>query len=92
VIQAVLAGIKPFYVARAGELPFDSLFALPYWRETLMSPEDFVTRVSATDASPDQDAARRAWAFCDRYVSRVRPAAIDELLDMVGAPVREPAQ
>jgi hypothetical protein len=82
-MHAVLAGIKPFYVTRAGELPFDPLFALSDWRETVTSPEDFSSRAHATDISPDRSAAQYASSFYDRYVSRVRPAAIDELLRMV---------
>lgn len=82
-LHAVLAGVKPFYLARAGELSFDPLFALCDWRETVAAPEDFSDRVRAADAAPDPSAASRAWSFYDRYVSQVRPAAIDELLTMI---------
>ena len=39
-MYAVLAGVKPFYVSRAGELPFDPLSGLTVWRETVTSPRD----------------------------------------------------
>jgi hypothetical protein len=78
VIHAVLAGVRPFYVSRPHELNFDTLFELQEWRETVTSPEDLVVKMSGA-AVPE--AARRAWSYCDRYVSTVRPDAIDELLE-----------
>jgi hypothetical protein len=80
-LHAVLGGLRPFYLARRGELPFDPLFALREWRETVGSPEEFARRVRDAEIRADPEAAARAWSFCDRYVSRVRPAALDELLD-----------
>jgi hypothetical protein len=82
-IQAVLADIKPFYVARPGELSFDPLFALTEWRETVASPEEFVASLATANSSPNSEAARNAKRQCDRMVSPVRPAALDELLGLV---------
>ena len=82
VMYAVQAGVKPFYLARAGELSFDPLSALPRWRETVSTPEGFLSCVRSAEVAPDPAGAMQAAAFCDRYVSRVRPAAIDELLEM----------
>lgn len=79
-IHATLAGVKPFYLARDGELPFDPLFGLPDWRETVTSAEEFAARAEAADVSPDVDAELRARGFCERQVSQVRPEALDELL------------
>ncbi len=81
-IYAVLAGLKPFYLARPAEMTCDSLFALAEWRETVSSPEDFIARVEADEAQPQLLAAARAWRFCDRYIARLRPEALDELLAM----------
>jgi hypothetical protein len=82
-MHAVRAGIKPYYLARPGELPFDCLFELADWRETVTSPEELINRMRLADQSTDSAAARRAASICDRYVSPVRPAALNELLAMV---------
>ena len=82
-MHAVRAGIKPFYLARPGELPFDCLFELAEWRETVTSPEDLLNRMSRADPVTDSAAASRAASICERYVSPVRPAALNELLAMV---------
>jgi hypothetical protein len=84
-MYAVRAGIKPYYLARSGELPVDCLFQLANWRETVTSPEDLLARIAATDPITDSAAASHAMSVCERYVSPVRPAAIDELLAMVAA-------
>jgi len=80
-MQAAAAGIQPFYLSRADELPFDPLAALPGWRETVSSPEEFAARTRAAHADPQ--AAHAAASFCQRYISDVRPAAVRELLELV---------
>ena len=82
-MQAVLAGVKPFYLARPGELPIDPLFELTSWRETVTSPAELNARISAADSAPDPEAAASAVNLYQSYASPVRPAAIDELLSMV---------
>lgn len=82
-LHAVLAGIKPYYLAQRGELPFDCLSGLTDWRETVVSPQDLVSRLSVADQSTDAAAASHAANFCERYVAPLRPAAINELLAMV---------
>jgi hypothetical protein len=84
-MHAVRAGIKPYYLARPGELPFDCLFELGDWRETVTSPEDLTGRMRLADPFTDSAAASRAASICERYVSPVRPAALNELLAMVTA-------
>jgi hypothetical protein len=81
VMQAVAAGIKPFYMSRADELPFDPLAALPGWRETVSSAEEFAVRTRADGADPE--GAHEAANFCRRYISDVRPAAVQELLELL---------
>jgi hypothetical protein len=82
-MHAVRAGIKPYYFARPGELPFDCLFELGDWRETVTSPQDLLDRMGLADQSMDSAAATRAVSICERYVAPVRPAALNELLAMV---------
>jgi hypothetical protein len=84
-MHAVRAGIKPYYLARPGELPFDCLFNLDDWRETVTSPEDLLYRMSLADQITDSAAAIRAAGVCERFVSPVRPAALNELLAMATA-------
>jgi hypothetical protein len=81
----VRCGAKPLYVARPDEMPFDPLFTLGEWRVTVNSPEEFVRCVRQTAAAPDLDAALRARNECARYISPMRPAAIDELLALAGS-------
>ncbi len=82
-MHAVRAGIKPYYLARPGELPFDCLFQLGDWRETVRSPEDLLERMSLADQATEPPAAVRAADVCERYVSPVREAALTDLLAMV---------
>jgi hypothetical protein len=82
-MYAVRAGIKPYYCAQPGELPFDCLCELSDWRETVTSPADLADRMRLSDPLTDSEAARRAMSICDRYVTPVRPAALSELLAMV---------
>lgn len=82
-MYAVRAGIKPYYLAQPGELPFDCLSQLADWREIVTSPQDLLDRIDRADPSTDSAAASRAINVCERYTSPVRPAAIDELLSMV---------
>jgi hypothetical protein len=82
-MHAVRAGIKPYYLARPGELPFDCLYELADWRETVTSPQDLLNRMSIADQFTDSAAASRAARICERYISPVRPAALNELLAMV---------
>jgi hypothetical protein len=82
-MHAVRAGIKPFYFARPGEVAFDCLFELREWRETVTSPEELLNRMSVADHCADSAAAVRAASMCERYVSPLRPAALNELLAMV---------
>jgi hypothetical protein len=82
-IQAVRAGLKPYYLSRRGELPFDCLYSLPDWRETVTSPQSLLNSMSVADQSSDLSIATNAASLCERYVSPVRPAALNELLAMV---------
>jgi hypothetical protein len=84
VIEAVLAGVKPFYLARPNELSFDPLYQLGHWRETVTIPAEFAARAAASGGA-DSDAADHARRFCDRYLSPVRPATLDALLELAAA-------
>jgi hypothetical protein len=81
VMHAVLAGLKPFYLALPDEMPFDPLFALSAWRETVTSSAEFVARVTTLAATADPEALSKALSFCDQYIRQVRSAAVEELLE-----------
>ncbi|HTC51080.1 MAG TPA: hypothetical protein VK700_04015 [Steroidobacteraceae bacterium] len=82
-LHAVRAGIRPYYLARTGELPFDCLHALHDWRECVTAPEEFIDRIDYADAHQDCAAGTRAAELCERHVAPLRPEAVQELLALV---------
>ena len=84
VIEAVLAGVKPFYLARPQELSIDPIYQLDRWRESVTRPAEFSARAAAS-GNADTDAARHAREFCDRYLASVRTTALDTLLELAAA-------
>jgi hypothetical protein len=82
-VHAVLAGVRPVYMGRPGELPSDPLFALEGWRRQVTTVEEFGAVVAADRAAPPED-RRREWeparAFCDRYVVAPDPDIIGRFL------------
>jgi hypothetical protein len=84
VLQTVRAGLRPFYVARAGELSFDPLWELAGWRETVTTAAQLAAHIASGDDANSQ-AAAAARRYCDRYVAPVRPAALEELLALAAS-------
>ena len=84
VFHAVMAGARPLHLLGAHEIPFDPLTAMPEGRSSVRSVEDLARLAQETDWE-GSDAARAAGNYCDRYISPVRPAALDELLALRGA-------
>jgi hypothetical protein len=82
-LHAVRAGIRPYYLARPGELPFDCLHALGNWRERVTAPEQLIERMQCADSPADFPAGTEAAALCERYVAPVRPEAVQELLALL---------
>lgn len=84
VLTAVLAGLKPYYLERPGEVAFDPLERLDGWRERVEDVPSFAERLAADGRSPEPE-RRAAWeharSYCDRYLAPVRETAIDELLE-----------
>lgn len=82
-IQAVLAGLRPVYLKRPGELPFDPLFALKVWRRRVATVES-LNAVVAADRTAAVEDWRREWeparAFCERYFVPPDPDIIQGLL------------
>lgn len=84
VIYAVLAGLRPVYLAREGEMPFDPLYELNVWRRVVTKPEDFFTQV--IEPGPEDASAQRiAREFCHRYVLPVQAAGLEPVLAFLDA-------
>jgi hypothetical protein len=82
-LHATRAGIKPFYVARPKEIPFDCLHGLDGWRETVTTAPEFIDRLRLSETIFDLAAAERARRYCEGYVSELRPEALKELLALL---------
>lgn len=84
-IYAVLAGLKPFYVNRSGEMNIDPLYALKCWREQINSEKDMVEAYKR-DSVEDQQNRLMEWQngkeFCLKYVEPIRPDTLDEVLNI----------
>jgi len=82
-VHAVLAGVRPMYVERPGELPIDPLFALDGWRRHVATVEALAAVVAVDRAATSED-RRREWeparAFCGRYVVPPNPEVVCGLL------------
>jgi len=80
VVQAVMAGVRPFYLQQPDEMSFDPLAGLSGWREMVASPEDFVARRQIPGKPGEWQAAVD---FCQQHTSLLEPAAVTQLLNMV---------
>jgi hypothetical protein len=84
-VHAVLAGVRPIYLEREGELTIDPLFAVRGWRRHVGNPAAFDTVIDSDRAAAGED-RRTEWesarAFCDRYV-------VPPQIDVVRALLRE---
>lgn len=82
-VHAVLAGVRPMYVERPGELSIDPLFALKSWRRHVATVKEFGAVVAADRVAAAED-QRREWeparAFCDRFVVPPNPEVVCGLL------------
>jgi hypothetical protein len=81
-LYGILAGVKPFYLARSGELGIDPLYQLQVWRGEVTTADEFA-RLWTADLALPADVRFGAWAqaaeFADRYTVSPQPAAIDRL-------------
>lgn len=70
VIYAVIAGLRPFYVEKPGEMSIDSLHELRVWKKIVRTEAEFVVsaRADAGARSPGDGAeAATAVDYCKRY-------------------------
>ncbi|RJQ28949.1 hypothetical protein C4565_02780, partial [Candidatus Parcubacteria bacterium] len=84
VMYAILAGLKPFYFERPGELNFDPIFELNIWREHVRSPEDLIQKFNI-DRKTAGEIRHRQWStalgYCDRYTQPIREEALDRMIE-----------
>lgn len=81
-LYGVTAGLKPYYLARPGEMSIDPLFELGAWREKVTVVDELVGSLqSYLNASADiiGDHWRRAADYCEHYSVAVNEMAKDRL-------------
>lgn len=89
VIAAILAGLKPYYLARANEADIDPLFALSEWREYVESVEELVSKYEYYRGVAQTGSIKEEWQrardFCERYIQPTHDEVIDEMLQIAHA-------
>ncbi len=83
VLYAVIAGLKPFYIEKFGEMSIDPLYELKTWRETIHSIDDWESIFLKSQIDKDKNGDQgweSARAYCDRYAPPVQGLAIDSML------------
>ena len=84
-IYAVIAGLRPIYVARENELPIDSLHQMQSWKKSVQTPAGFVAAAREDHAQVDREREREAAeavAFCQSYFM---PVNLDVLFDSLNS-------
>lgn len=87
VIYAILAGLKPFYVAKQGEMNIDPLYGLSHWRENVWSVDDLIGQYRNHQTQEHKHSIAEwqlARTFCDNYARSIRTEAIDEVIKIAG--------
>jgi hypothetical protein len=77
-VYAVIAGLRPFYVDRPGELRFDSLNDLKIWKKVIQSPRELVAQAEqdANGTADDMSDAAAAADYCSRYFMPTNPRVL----------------
>jgi hypothetical protein len=83
-VHAVLAGLRPVYVSKPGEMPIDPLYQLDCWRASVEMPDAFLRHVDA-DLKVGREAlaaeAQPAIEYCNQYFTPVDIAALESAID-----------
>ena len=69
-VQAVLAGLKPFYFSRPGELNFDPLHQVRSWRETVQTKDQFA-KAAARDLEAREDLLQQKCRLAFNHARRM---------------------
>jgi hypothetical protein len=82
-IYAVIAGLRPFYVAREKEMAIDCLHQMQSWKKVVQTPAEFVVAARADGAQDELERRREAAdavAFCQSYFM---PVNLNVLFDIL---------
>lgn len=82
-IYAVIAGLRPFYVAREKELAIDCLHQMQSWKKVVQTPAEFVTAAKADFAQDDltrRREAAEAITYCQSYFMPVNLHVLFDIL------------
>jgi len=82
-IYAVIAGLRPFYVAREKEMAIDCLHQMQSWKKVVQTPAEFVVEARADGAQDELERRREAAdavAFCQSYFM---PVNLNVLFDIL---------
>ena len=86
VLYAILAGLKPFYIKREGEMDIDPLSGLLAWRESVGSVGELIERYNSIQLKEAGKTVNSEWMkardFCDKYAQSLRPEAIGEMMSL----------
>lgn len=86
VVQAVLAGLKPFYCLQNGELNFNPIHQAGAWQETVTSLDDFRTR-AAKDLEAGLKNRTRSGAEAVAHCQRIfQPINVETLASVIATP------
>jgi hypothetical protein len=82
-IYAVIAGLRPFYLAEEGELNIDPLFSLEEWRQITKTPADLINKIK-TDSAAEILNLEAEWEnareFCLNYF---QPTDISQFVNVI---------
>ena len=84
-VHAVLAGLRPVYVSKRGEMSIDPLHELATWRRFAEKPDDFLRQVNSdiqADGQTIASEAQPAIRYCEKYFTPVDVAALEMAIDL----------
>lgn len=82
IIQAVLVGLRPLYLARQGEMTIDPLYEVDGWRVTISTVEDFI-RVIENDKnllSRPNEEIKEAVTHCENLFVPINIGILHEIV------------
>jgi len=88
VIYAILAGLKPYYFERPGEIGLDPIFELTVWRENIRCADELIQRFES-DQKMANTTRYQQWQhavnYCDIYAKSIRGRALDQVISFTQA-------
>lgn len=85
-IHAVIAGLRPFYLALPNELNIDPLYGLTIWKHIISTPGDFVSYINYdtnVDVGSLNAKYQEAQNYCNKYFMPVNEQVFfNEIIDL----------